>query len=1015
MSSGIRVRIWIALLLLCPLQQLWGQYFGRNKVNYETFPFRIYSTPHFQIYHYLDNEEKIRDFAQLAERWYKRHQAVLLDTFQQRSPIILYNNHAEFQQTTVISSLIGVGTGGVTEGLRNRVVMPIRKSNAETNHVLGHELVHVFQYHMFKNTDSLNFESISSIPLWMIEGLAEYMSIGTRDPHTAMWMRDAIIEDDIPTLKELTRRPDKYFPYRYGHAFWAFIASGWGDRMIKPLLLASGQAGYERAVDSLFGFDTDTLSILWEQQLKRTHTPHIAQRSGEAVGEKLFGSPEAINMSPSISPDGRYVIFLADRDVITIDFYLAELDQKRIIRRLTRDVRDTHIDNYSFTESTGTWSPDSKKYAFTLFSGGRKKLVIYGIDERMPRQTISIDDLDYFDNPSWSPDGKSILLAGLKNGQSDIYVYHLETGQLEQLTDDYYSDQHPAWSNDGSRLIFISDRGGDTDPGILTFGKYRLCEYAMETGAVKVFPLLDGADIYSPQFTSEGTGIYFISNADGVRNLYEYDISSDELYRLSDFKTGVSSISELTPALSVARDSSLITYVRYEKKGYSIYQATPEDFMREQVDRSRTDLSAAELAPAGWRNMPTVVDVNLSRFPLVNESEFREEPYSGKFGLEAVSSVGVGVGYDQTNTAAAGGVSFLFSDMLKRNQLFAAARVNGRIIDAGGQLVYLNQKNRLNWGASFSHIPYLYIRSFLTDDVGVIEGDSVPLTTLVQMEQRIFQDQLSGFAIFPLSKQLRFEAGASASLYSFRLDSVNYYYAYGGTYYLGENRTQLDAPESINLYSAYLAYVGDNAYFGLTSPLRGYRYRFQVGRTEGASRYWGIIADYRRYFFFKPVGLAFRVTHFGQYGQDADDYNNVFLGYPYYVRGYNYNSLARNRCPDNSCLGVNQITGSKMLLAGAELRIPFTGPRRLSLIKLRYVYSDLVLFADGGLAWHRFDNIGFSFDPAGEENIPIFSVGASLRINLLGAIILEPYYAFPLQKKDKGYGRFGIFISGGGW
>ena len=346
----------------------------------------------------------------------------------------------------------------------------------------------------------------------------------------------------------------------------------------------------------------------------------------------------------------------------------------------------------------------------------------------------------------------------------------LETGQLEQLTDDYYSDQHPAWSNDGSRLIFISDRGGDTDPGILTFGKYRLCEYAMETGAVKVFPLLDGADIYSPQFTSEGTGIYFISNADGVRNLYEYDISSDELYRLSDFKTGVSSISELTPALSVARDSSLITYVRYEKKGYSIYQATPEDFMREQVDRSRTDLSAAELAPAGWRNMPTVVDVNLSRFPLVNESEFREEPYSGKFGLEAVSSVGVGVGYDQTNTAAAGGVSFLFSDMLKRNQLFAAARVNGRIIDAGGQLVYLNQKNRLNWGASFSHIPYLYIRSFLTDDVGVIEGDSVPLTTLVQMEQRIFQDQLSGFAIFPLSKQLRFEAGASASLYSFRLD-----------------------------------------------------------------------------------------------------------------------------------------------------------------------------------------------------------------------------------------------------
>ncbi len=1008
-------RTMIALIFMTLLQQAGGQYFGKNKVNYETFDFEIYRTPHFQIYHYLDNEEKIEDMAQLAERWYERHQAILLDTFRRPSPIILYNNHAEFQQTTVISSLIGVGTGGVTEGLRNRVVMPIKKSNAETNHVLGHEMVHVFQYHMFKNTDSLNFESIGSIPLWMIEGLAEYMSIGTEDPHTAMWMRDAIIEDDIPTLKDMTRRPNKYFPYRYGHAFWAFIASVWGDRMIKPLLLASGQSGYERAVDSLFGMDTDTLSILWEQQLRSTHMPHITERSGEAVGEKLFGSPEAINMSPSISPDGRYVIFLADRDVITIDFYLADVDQKRIIRRLTRDVRDTHIDNYSFIESMGTWSPDSKKYALTLFSGGRKKLVIYGVGERMPLQTISIEDLDYFDNPAWSPDGKSILLAGLKDGHSDLYLYHLETGELEQLTDDYYSDQHPAWSNDGQRVAFISDRGGETDTELLTFGRYRLCEYHMETGTVEVFPLLNGADIYSPQYTSDGTGIYFISNANGVRNLYEYDMRSDELFRLSDFKTGVSSISELSPALSVARNSGVMTYVLYGKKGYAIYKATPEDFSREAADKSRTDLSAANLVPEQWRDVPTVVDVNLSRFPLSSESAFAEKPYSAKFGLEAISSVGVGVGFDQTNTAAAGGVSFLFSDMLKRNQLYAAARVNGRIIDAGGQLVYLNQKNRLNWGVSFSHIPYRYVRSFIQDDVGVIDGDSVPLTTLVQMEQRIFQDQLSGFAIFPLSKQLRFEAGASASMYSFRLDSVNYYYTYRGSYYLGENRTQLDAPESIMLYNAYVAYVGDNSYFGLTSPLRGYRYRFQVGRTEGESRYWGVIADYRRYFFFKPVGLAFRLTHFGQYGQDADDYNNVFLGYPYYVRGYNYNSLARNRCPDNSCLGVNQITGSKMLLAGAELRLPFTGPRRLSLIKLRYVYSDLVLFADGGMAWHRFDNIGFSLDPAGEKNIPIFSLGASLRINLLGAIIVEPYYSLPLQKKDMGYGHFGIFISGGGW
>ena len=37
---------------------------------------------------------------------------------------------------------------------------------------------------------------------------------------------------------------------------------------------------------------------------------------------------------------------------------------------------------------------------------------------------------------------------------------------------------------------------------------------------------------------------------------------------------------------------------------------------------------------------------------------------------------------------------------------------------------------------------------------------------------------------------------------------------------------------------------------------------------------------------------------------------------------------------------------------------------------------------------------------------PVFSAGASLRINLFGALILEPYYAIPLQKNAKG--SFGL-------
>ena len=63
-----------------------------------------------------------------------------------RQPLVLYASHPDFEQTNVVGGMIGEGTGGVTEGLKRRVVLPLAGTLAETDHVLGHELVHAFQY-----------------------------------------------------------------------------------------------------------------------------------------------------------------------------------------------------------------------------------------------------------------------------------------------------------------------------------------------------------------------------------------------------------------------------------------------------------------------------------------------------------------------------------------------------------------------------------------------------------------------------------------------------------------------------------------------------------------------------------------------------------------------------------------------------------------------------------------------------------------------------------------------------
>jgi len=223
-----------------------AQYYGRNKVQYQKFNFKVMKTRHFDIYFYLEDEQTVKLAGLMAERWYARLSRMFNYEIRTRQPLVLYASGPEFQQTTVIPELMGEGTGGVTESFKRRIVLPYGPSLAETDHVIGHELVHAFQYDIMAQGHSdaaRQTDATLRMPLWFIEGMAEYLSIGSVDPNTAMWMRDAVRRKDLPTVSKLENYY-KYFPYRWGQALWAYIAGRWGDevigKMMKTISVPSG-------------------------------------------------------------------------------------------------------------------------------------------------------------------------------------------------------------------------------------------------------------------------------------------------------------------------------------------------------------------------------------------------------------------------------------------------------------------------------------------------------------------------------------------------------------------------------------------------------------------------------------------------------------------------------------------------------------------------------------------------------------------------------------------------------
>src|SRR5688500_17483721 len=253
-----------------------SQYFGRNKVQYRSFDFEVIRTEHFDIYYYEQEREAVMDAARMAERSYARLSKILQHEFRERKPIILYASHTDFQQTNALYGFIDESTGGATEALKSRIIMPFTGSSADFDHVLTHELVHAFQYDVIFRRGVLNDSTPfgGRLPLWFMEGMAEYLSIGRIDPLTISWLRDATLNGYLRDIGEMSVRDD-YLSYRFGQSLWAFVGSKWGDEVVGILLQRTPRMGVERAFTTTLGITLAELSKEWMSSVRKTYLPQV--------------------------------------------------------------------------------------------------------------------------------------------------------------------------------------------------------------------------------------------------------------------------------------------------------------------------------------------------------------------------------------------------------------------------------------------------------------------------------------------------------------------------------------------------------------------------------------------------------------------------------------------------------------------------------------------------------------------------------------------------------------------
>ena len=1002
MSIRLRlVALAAAAVLAAPaIASAQGGYFGQNKVQYREFDFRVLKTEHFDIYYYPEEEAAARMAARMAERWYGRLSRLLNHELRGRQPLILYASAPHFRQTNTIQGQIGEGTGGVTEAYKRRIVLPFAGPLQATDHVLGHELVHAFQYDITGTNVSTNTPGALALPLWFIEGMAEYLSIGPVDPHTAMWMRDAARRERLPEIDDLN--DPRYFPYRYGHAFWAFVAGKYGDKAVGDLLRAGAVTrGYKEAIEGILGVTTEELSKAWQQAEFEAYRP-VAEATvlaGKIARPVIVNEGDRgprINVSPELSPDGTQFMFFSERDLFSIDLYLADARTGKVIRKITDTATDPHFETLQFLGSAGAWSPDSRRFVVPAVSRGRAVLAIFDVESGDKEREIRIDGADEVVNPNWSPDGNQIAFSGLSGGVNDLFVHDLKANATRRLTNDAYAEMDPAFSPDGSMIAFSTDRF-TTNLDLLDIGQPRLAVIDVTSGQVRQVGGFEGAKNIGPQWTRDGRGLYFLADRQGITNLYRLPLEGGEATQLTNLVTGVSGITALSPAMSAA--GGRIIFSAYEDDGYNVYALETE---RQLTGTAPIPLpgNPAVLPPrtAAQGEVAAVLQSATIALP-PEDQKLEEEDYSPGLSLDFAGQPTIGVGADPFGTYATGGVAFLFSDMLGNHTMGVAAQVTSRFDEFGGSLFYLNRKKRWNWGLGLDQTPYVS-RGYQTGVLSTPDGD-----VFVEDEYRILQTDrsLSGVISYPFSRAMRVEAQGGFRQLGLKQDLRRRVYSLQTGQLIDQIDEELASFEDLNLGQASTALVYDTSIFGATSPIRGSRYRLEYSQSAGTLTYSGVLADVRSYLMpLRPVTFAVRGLYYGRYGSDAENQRlpRLFLGYSGLVRGYDPGSFESTECgvqPDGSCPAFDRLIGSKIALANVEMRVPlwslfggenFYGPLPV----------ELALFGDAGVAWGRGSSPGFT---EGDRE-PVTSAGIALRANAFGFAVVEIDYVRPFNR-DRGW------------
>jgi hypothetical protein len=936
--------------------------FGQNKIVYDRFHWNIYHSTHFDIYFYDEEKPSLQRVVDDAESAYDDLSRKFNFQISKKIPLIYYATHSAFEQTNVDLNFIPEGVGAFAEPARNRMVIPIDNTAEKNLAVIQHELTHIFEYEILFQ-GKLGKTVTANPPTWLMEGLASFMA-NDEESRDRMVLRDAVVNDFVP---QITKNPQGYFAYRFGHAVFKYIREKYGWEGLRDFIYEYRNtlgSSVDKALKRAFDVTPDEFDTRFRTWLRKQYLPALVAK-GEPVE---YGDPFKINpqiesdeASPVPSPSGDllagYTTYHEDVDVAVFN-----IPERKLLKNLTPGYTSKYeypiVQSFTVGPVMGrdlAWAPNGDEVAlFVKKERGRNLMIINPLTGAIRKSTSMRVEQQL--NPTYSPDGRTIAFSGFLGNQPDIFFFNVESGAVTNITNDRFFDAAPVFSPDGKWLVYSTVVDGyakifrlsvanpseryqltngpwnDTDAYFAPDGKRLFFASDKQTGrnVEKAVDILETAEDKAKR--QGDTPPADVTNF-AAYNIYSLNLENGDLLQYTDVVGGC-----FTPVVFTGKNNKeRMVFASYYKHRWQLFSAATDKPLHAA---EKTQLPSAPLQANARPEFQPAVEVAI-------DPEKIERPHGFKLFVDDVE-VNAGVSSDQLFVSRS---VIYMSDMLGDRRFIAA--LDSVSSFSNFDFLYFDLRHRTNWGFRvFDN------RSFYTT------AQNADPNRPLDRHQLYRETGAMGLISYPFTRYHRVDVGAG-----FESRDLSYPTAFdlGGQTVIGFVNRRDNFPLISGTFS------GDSTIFKQFGPISGRRYDITAAYAPDIKGHGtlsrDLTMDWREYLQITSRSLlAARV--FAGYSTGTFP-NFYYFGGLNTLRGYDFRSLI----------------GTRAAFANFEYRFPLVDVLATPILAFTQIRGNL--FFDIGAA--NFQGQPFRFASNHRLVDGKASVGWGFSLNFLG---LELHWDF---------------------